>query len=284
MNKHIKKILNITLSMLLSSSLLFINNTSVAKASTVDNAKGTLLTYLNSLEKSDTKSAINISSDSRFSEVDYETQLSAILQNPNERISSYDILSETNVTNSSKIILTKIKYLNGKIDQIPFKLEKLNSKWKVIIDSNLSKDVKFKTLTTGTQIPYNSNATSNFSEKGIIIHTDSQMTTWNYNCTRLAQCTYSNQHFNMSSARILINLKQWGDSSVPSFRYSIVHIGLFYETTYASDDEFGTYKQHSLQRYLYPSSSGDDITIKITRIGISETTHELAYTLGEVYQ
>lgn len=53
--------------MLLYSSILFINNTSVAKASTVDNAKVTLLTYLNSLKKLDVKSVVNVSSDSRFS-------------------------------------------------------------------------------------------------------------------------------------------------------------------------------------------------------------------------
>lgn len=273
MNKNIRNLLTVTLSVFLSFGLFSSNGLSV-KADTIDNAKSTLNHYLQSVVNLDVKGIEKVSSDDRFPKADYEKELSAILQNPNERFASYSIVNEDVISNSSEIIIAKVNYLNGNVSEIPFKLENSNGKWTVLISANLPVKNKFKQLTKGTQIPFKRN-------QGIQPNTE--VCSWYLDAYGTRATVYATPGFNMTSNYVTLNLRQWDSSSTPDFEYDLVHVGLVYNTVYGSIEFDGNWKNTGVQTEIYSDTGSreNDVTIEAIRQG-NPNTEAISY--GEVYQ
>ena len=227
------------------------------------------------------------SSDDRFSESNYKTEIASILQNPNERYTNYSILSEKVIDNSTELLVARVTNLNTSVYEIPFKLIEKNGTWIVSISESLPAKNEFKQIYKGKEISENLSTNSNSSTSNtsnIIITPKVQVATWSLDCYRLAQSTCSMPHFNMSSNHVNLNLRQWGVSTNATFEYDLVHLGLFYNTQYGSTTISGNNQNSGRSATIYSSTAQSDVVVKVVRVGISSGTITEAYSYGEVYQ
>lgn len=148
--KKIFKFFTLSLILLLTSIMI---NPTIANASSVNSSKDTLKEFLNSIVTLDFDKAISLSKDSRVSnKQEHFNLLEESLQDPNEQITSYEILDKTVKQGDSEILFAKLNYLNGSVYNVPFKLEKSNTKWIVSISGSVPLEDQYIKLKDGKEI------------------------------------------------------------------------------------------------------------------------------------
>jgi len=254
--------------------LLTIFSSGIACANSANAQTLQLEKYLTAIQNKDSKTAAELCIDKRLSGDSEEiASLNNLFQDLNLQVKSYKILYEKEIQyDESSIFAVKISYINGKIEQVPFLVQKENNNWSVIVDSEFADKSMYTLIKEGTEI---------YSDQYVLNSLDAsnRLTTWNNVLDVNGSPKVYTSTFNVTANQVTLNYRQWGTNGTLGTEYAIVNYSLFYDIVYASGTVYANNQYYANQMVLSCGSrSGVCLRIQLSNTGSSAGT-----TYGEVY-
>ncbi len=256
--------------------LLSTLSSGIVCASTVNSQTLTLEKYLTAIQNHDAETAARLYIDKRLSnDAEEIVKLNNLFNDLNSQIKSYKILFEKVIEpEESSIFAVKIEYTNGKIEQIPISVQKVDNEWSVVINSEFTDKSIYKLLNKGKEITTTDNV---IKPAGLPAAT--RLTTWDY--TFDINNTYKSytSNFDVTANQVTLNYRQWGYNGTIGIEYAIVDYGFFVDTVYASATVIRDNQDTANQMVL---ACGKHSGLCL-RVKLKDTIGGMGRTFGEVY-
>lgn len=266
-----KKIFSLVFVFLLTlSSVPFIN----VQASSISEQKQVLINYLNAVQSLNYDSIVKYSEDSRTpNQQAYIESLKQSLANQSEKISKFKILDTSKSIDANLILIAEIKFEDGSVSNVPFKLVNKNDTWIVSVGSDIADTTLYSKVKKGNDDKIK--ASSIAPEVTAL----SQVTTW---ACWLGGDEYDTKYtgtFSMNYS-LTLNFRQYNDYPVASsIQYAIVTYHWYGDDVHAAQTVTGDNPGSAKQITLTPGVYLTGVCIRVSNNNYSTPT----YTYGEAY-
>lgn len=231
----------ITMLSVLIIALLLLPTTLSAQTSEQQSSESlnALNRYLQYVQAGQVDQVVSLVQDTRFPSSSLHTEYSKLFDDSNQKLISYEITNVVSSTRTQAMYLTKLTFLNGSIQQVPFELRYDNG-WKVWITPETLEDNLYKQLTAPTtKFSLSDNNNSTYAVSNLI--------SWNFSGRSEGYYFYSINSVNFtktSNEKVYLNLQQWVDNNkggVPDIEYAIIEQSWMGDVIWGTVTGTGTY-------------------------------------------
>lgn len=198
-----------------------------------------LTRYLQNVQAGQVDQVISLVQDTRFPSSSLYTEYSKLFDDSNQKLISYEITNVLSSSSTQAMYLTKLTFLNGSIQQVPFELRYDNG-WKVWITPETLEGNLYKQLTAPTiKFAISDSSNSTYAVSNLI--------SWNFSGRTEGYYFYSINSVNFtktSTEKVYLNLNQWVDNNkggVPDIEYSIIEQSWMGDVIWGTVTGTGTY-------------------------------------------
>jgi hypothetical protein len=263
---------NISLLIVLSV-IITIFSTDIVNANTLNPQTLVLEKYLNAIQNKDALTAAGLCLDKRLNgDCEEISALNRIFSDVNLEVKLYKILYEKELISDEKsIFAVEIDYTNGKVEQTPILIQKINNEWLVIIDSEFADKNMYKLIHAGTEISSTISLDS--------LDASTRLIRWDYTFDINDTYKHYTSNFDVTASQVTLNYRQWSANGNLGLEYAIVKYGIFVDTVYATGTVRANNEDYANQMSLTCGShSGVCLRIKI-----NDTNSDSGRSFGEVY-